>query len=98
MTEDEMVEWHHRLTGHEFEQTPGDGEGLGSLACCSPWGCKILDMSEAWWATVCGVAKSLTGLQPASHSSSPYVALPPPPVEMQVLPSAFFFFWLHAGS
>ena len=46
MTEDEMVEWHHRLTGHEFEQTPGDGEGLGSLACCSPWGCKILDMSE----------------------------------------------------
>ena len=38
MTEDKMVEWHHRLNGHEFEQAPGDGEGLGSLACCDPWG------------------------------------------------------------
>ena len=38
MTEDEMVGWHHRLNGHEFEQAPGDGEGQGSLACCSPWG------------------------------------------------------------
>ena len=38
-TEDEMVGWHHRLNGlNEFEQTPGDGEGQGSLACCSPWG------------------------------------------------------------
>ena len=36
-TEDEMVGWHHWLNGHEFEQTPGDGEGQGSLACCSPW-------------------------------------------------------------
>ena len=35
MTEDEMVGWHHRLNGHEFEQTPGDSEGQGSLACCS---------------------------------------------------------------
>ena len=33
MTEDEMVGWHHRLNGHEFEQAPGDGEGPGSLAC-----------------------------------------------------------------
>ena len=33
-TEDEVVGWHHRLNGHEFEQTPGDGEGQGSLACC----------------------------------------------------------------
>ena len=37
-TEDEMVGWHHQLNGHEFEQAPGVGEGLGSLACCSPWG------------------------------------------------------------
>ena len=37
MTEDEMVGWHHRLSGHEFEKTPGDSEGQGSLACCSPW-------------------------------------------------------------
>ena len=43
MTEDEMVGWHHRLNGHEFEQAPGDGEGQGSLACCSPWGHKELD-------------------------------------------------------
>ena len=46
MTEDEMVEWHHRLNGHEFEQTPGDGEGQGSLVCCSLWGCKESDMTE----------------------------------------------------
>ena len=38
-TEDEIVGWHHRFNGHEFEQLPGDGEGQGSLACCSPWGC-----------------------------------------------------------
>ena len=37
MTENEMVGWHHQFNGHEFEQTPGDGEGQGSLACCSPW-------------------------------------------------------------
>ena len=43
MTEDEMTGWHHRLNGDEFEQIPGDGEGQGSLACCSPWGCKESD-------------------------------------------------------
>ena len=36
-TEDEMVEWYHQINGHEFEQTLGDTEGQGSLACCSPW-------------------------------------------------------------
>ena len=41
-----MVEWHHRLDGHGFEQAPGDGEGQGSLAYCSPWGCIELDMTE----------------------------------------------------
>ena len=45
-TEDEMAGWHHQLNGHEFEQTPGDGEGQGSLACCSPWGHKELDTTE----------------------------------------------------
>ena len=45
-TEDEMVGWHHWLTGHEFDQAPGDGEGQGSLACCSPWGRKELDTTE----------------------------------------------------
>ena len=43
MTEDEMVGWHHRLNGHEFEQAPGVGDGQGSLACCSPWGPKESD-------------------------------------------------------
>ena len=43
MTEDEMIGWHHRLNGREFEQTPGDGEGQGNLVCCSPWGHKELD-------------------------------------------------------
>ena len=42
---DEMVGWHHQLNGHEFEQTPGDSEGQKSLECCSPWGCKELDMT-----------------------------------------------------
>ena len=46
MTEDEMVRWHHGLKGYEFQQVPEDGEGQGSLACCSPWGCKELDMTE----------------------------------------------------
>ena len=46
MTEDEMVGWHHRLNGHEFEQAPGVGDGQGSLAWCSPWGHKELDTNE----------------------------------------------------
>ena len=41
-----MVGWHHRLRGHEFEQTPGDSEGQGSLVCCSPQGLKELNMTE----------------------------------------------------
>ena len=45
-TENEMVGWHHRLNGHEFEQAPGVGDGQGSLACCSPWGCKESDTTE----------------------------------------------------
>ena len=42
-----MVGWHHWLNGHEIEQTPGDSEGQESLACCSPWGLKELDMTLA---------------------------------------------------
>ena len=45
-TEDEMVGWHHRLNGHEFEQALGNGDGQGGLACCSPWGHKESDMTE----------------------------------------------------
>ena len=45
-TEDETVGWHHQVNGHEFEQTPGDSDGQGSLVCCSPWGHKESDMTE----------------------------------------------------
>ena len=41
-----MVGWHHRVNGHEFEQALGDGEGQGSLVCCSSWGRKESDMTE----------------------------------------------------
>ena len=41
-----MVRWYHQLNGHEFEQAPEIGDGQGSLACCSPWGCKELEMTE----------------------------------------------------
>ena len=46
MTQDEMVGWHHQLNRHESEQAPGDGEGQGSLAGCSPQGRKGSDMTE----------------------------------------------------
>ena len=57
-TKDEMVRGYHRLSGHEFEQTLGDGEGQGSLACCSPWGHKESDTTEwlksvADWVDLC---------------------------------------------
>ena len=44
-TKDETakVGWHHRLNGHAFKQAPGDGDGQGSLVCCSPWGHKESD-------------------------------------------------------
>ena len=62
-TEDEMVRWHRWLDGHEFEQTLGVGDGQGSLACCSPQGCKESDMTERLnWTEgsviVFGVAKT----------------------------------------
>ena len=53
MTEDEMVGWHHQLNGHEFEQTPGVGDGQECLVCCSPWGRKEsteqLNWTEEYW-------------------------------------------------
>ena len=49
MTEDEMVGWHHQLDGHEFEQAPGVGDGLGGLVCSSPRGRKESDTTEATW-------------------------------------------------
>ena len=58
-SEDKMARWHHRWNGHELWQTLGDGEGQEGLACCSPWGCKELDMTgllnknnnKLWWIT-----------------------------------------------
>ena len=54
-TEDDMFGWHHWLNEREFEQVPGVGDGQGSLACCSPWGCKESDMTERlnWTETTC---------------------------------------------
>ena len=46
MTEDEMVGWHHRLNGYEFEQALVDGDGQGGLACCGPWGFKESGTTE----------------------------------------------------
>ena len=60
-TEDEMVVWYHQLNGHEFEQALGDGEGQGSLVCCSSWGRKKLDMTE--WLNTTTTTKVLMDLQ-----------------------------------
>ena len=65
MTEDEMVGWHHGLNGHEFEQTPGVGNGQGGLACCTPWGCRVShsvvsDSTTPWRAALQGVVESDT--------------------------------------
>ena len=46
MIKDEILGWHHRLDGHEFEQAMGLADRQGSLACCSPWSCKELDMTQ----------------------------------------------------
>ena len=61
MTEDEMVGWHHRLNGHEFELILGVGDGQGGLVCCSPWGRKESDMTE-WlhWTDSRNIIKLLT--------------------------------------
>ena len=59
MTEDAMVGWHHKLNEHKFEKALGVGDGQGGLACCSPWGCKELDMTE-WlnWTDLNWIVKS----------------------------------------
>ena len=58
-TEDEMAGWHHRLNGHEFEKSPGVGDGQGSLACCSPWGRKESDttVTELNWSLTVNVVE-----------------------------------------
>ena len=54
-----MVGWHHGLNGHEFDQTPADSEGLGSLACCSPWGHKESNETEQLNKNKCKVATKI---------------------------------------
>ena len=62
---DEVVGWHHRLDGHEFEQALGVGDGQGSLVCCSPWSHKESDMTEQL-----NLTESLTLIQPYnSHTN-----------------------------
>jgi len=69
-TEDEMVEWHHWLNGHEFESTPAVGDGQGGLVCCRPWGCKESDTTQwlNWaelkvkWGHTCGPTSSMIGV------------------------------------
>ena len=56
-TEDEMAGWYHRLNGHEFEWTPGDGDGQGGLACCNSWGRKESDTTEQLNWTELGIKK-----------------------------------------
>ena len=66
-TADEMVGWHHRLNGHECEQTPGDGEGQGSLAWCSPWGCKESGMTEGLNCKIFHKGKKGSPWNPVNH-------------------------------
>ena len=72
MTEDEMVEWHHWLNGHEFELTLGVGDGQGSLVCCSPWGHQVLDMTERLnWTELNGFPGNSDGKEAACHAGDP---------------------------
>ena len=63
----ETVGWHHRLNRHEFEQTSEDSEGQGSLACCSPWGVKELDLTELLNNNNKSENFLIRGQQPALH-------------------------------
>ena len=93
-TEDEMIGWHHWLNGHEFEKAPGDGEGQGSLGCCSPWGCRIgqdlaseqqqeqlLCSPRSWLEVSSCPVRSFPSTVPSSFMKGTYI-------EPQGLPSA----------
>ena len=64
-----MAGWHHRLGGHDFEQTPGVGDGQGGLACCGPWGHKESDTTERLSRTEC----SMLRLKPPTEELMPYL-------------------------
>ena len=69
---DEMVGWHHRLSGQEFEQTLGDSKGQGSLVYCSPWGHKELDTTEQQKVHYWEMKRQHTGWEKifANHTSN----------------------------
>ena len=72
--EDEIAGWHHRLDGHEFEWTPGVGDGQGDLACCNSWGHKESDMTERLnWTEVnyAGLPCQLNGKESACNVEEP---------------------------
>ena len=70
-TEDEMAGWHHRLDGHEFEWTPGVGDGQGGLACYDSWGCKESDTTERLnWTELPPAGIMLNALHTASASGA----------------------------
>ena len=88
-TENETVGWHHQFNGHESEQTLGDSEGQGSLACCSPWDCKELDMTQPLNSNIptdCSLVTVMLNLDffsyllvgPAAGNISPPESLSPP--------------------
>ena len=65
-TDVEMIGWHHQLNGHEFEQSWGVGDGQESLACCSPRGCKELDMTERPnWTELSNIVLSVGSHEPS---------------------------------
>ena len=72
MTEDEMVGWHHRLNGREFEQALGIGDGQGSLVCCSAWGHKESDTTECLnWTELNWIPLYKSENSPINESSRP---------------------------
>ena len=75
MTEDEMVGWHHRLDGHEFEWTLGVGDGQGGLAYCDSWGCTESDTTEQlnWTDSACEILIPSAGLEPGIWQWKPRI-------------------------
>ena len=85
--ENKMVGWHHWLDGYVFEQAPGDGDGQGSLACCSPWGRKVRHAwaTERHWTRGCRRADSPMTASPRLSSPSPQCYPQPPATAPGVL-------------
>ena len=78
-TEDEMVGWHHRLNGHEFEQAPGDGEGQGSLVWCSPWGRRESDTTAQLNSSNNKIRPTWFQTPLQQHATCPLSVVCPPP-------------------